>query len=110
MSTPLLSTSAKFALEEFQSAPKDIQEQYNIDAMSETDGVVSALAEDPSIVANRIIHLVQARYPVLNNYCGWGANIFRVILMLPRDVLELFMMKSELPIGPKASVRRQLQM
>ena len=110
MSTPLLSTSTKFALEEFQSAPTDIQEQYNFDAMSATDGVVAALAEDPTIVADRIIHLVQARYPVLNNYCGWGANIFRVIIMLPRDLLELFMMQSELPIGPKASVRTRLQM
>lgn len=99
MKTPMVTNSSPAMLAEFLKADESIRIQYPTAEEKFRQQVTNPpleLGEDPQVVVDTIVRLVQASNPSLANFSGWQALGLRFFLMLPAVVREYYLGKIDI--------------
>jgi len=88
MKTPILQNNFELALKEFQKAPQDIQDQYDVSQFQTLIEQIKLIEEDPQMVINDIAEILTDRSPLFWTFVGKLAFFLRITLMLPRPIQE----------------------
>lgn len=109
MNTNIVVAGPAWSRKIYESAPKEVTEQYHAPPFDQLESAIGVIMEDKSVVINAIVDTLTLAHPRFWRFPGYSAQYIRLLLFFPRAVQEFAMNLLPNPVVPKAEVLRSMQ-